>query len=45
MGEMGQLKNPILAGVRNFAIWAMPPSIAMKIIDKYFSYRVTTLEV
>lgn len=45
MGKMGQLENPILTGVRNFAIWAMPPSIAMKIIDKYFSYKVTNLEV
>lgn len=44
-GKMGQLTNPILIGIRNFAIWSVPSSLAMKMIDKYFSYRVTRLEI
>jgi len=45
LGKMGQLTNPILIRLRNFAFKAMPSSVAMKIIDKYFSYRVTTLKI
>ncbi|MEX2512131.1 MAG: hypothetical protein WD398_04430 [Cyclobacteriaceae bacterium] len=45
LGRMGQLTNPILIGLRNFAFKAMPSSVAMKIIDKYFSYRVTNIEI
>jgi len=45
MGEIGQLSNPILIGLRNSAIKVMPSSLAMKMIDKYFSYRVTSLEI
>lgn len=44
-GKMGQLTNPILSRLRNFAMWAIPASIAMKMIDKYFSYRVTNIEI
>ena len=44
-GIMGQLTNPILIKLRNFAMWAIPSSVAMKMIDKYFSYRVTNLEI
>jgi hypothetical protein len=42
---MGQLTNPVLVGLRNFAFKVMPSSLALKMIDKYFSYRVTTLEI
>lgn len=45
MGKMGQLTNPILISLRNFAIQSMPSSVALKMIDKYFSYRVTKLEI
>lgn len=45
LGKMGQLTNPILIGLRNFAFKAMPSSVAMKMIDKYFSYRVTNLKI
>jgi 2-polyprenyl-6-methoxyphenol hydroxylase-like FAD-dependent oxidoreductase len=45
VGEIGQLTNPILIGIRNFAMWAIPSRVAMKMIDKYFSYRVTNLEI
>ena len=45
VGKIGQLTNPILIGIRNFAMWAIPSSVAMKMIDKYFSYRVTKLEI
>ena len=44
-GKMGQLTNPLLISLRNFAMWAIPSSVAMKMIDKYFSYRVTNLEI
>ncbi len=44
-GKMGQLTNPILIGLRNFAMWVIPSSVAMKMIDKYFSYRVTDLVI
>ncbi len=45
LGKMGQLTNPILVTLRNFAFKVMPSSLAMKMIDKYFSYRVTSLEI
>ena len=45
MGKIGQLENPVLIGLRNFAIKAMPSSVAIKMIDKYFSYRVTSLKI
>jgi 2-polyprenyl-6-methoxyphenol hydroxylase-like FAD-dependent oxidoreductase len=45
LGKMGQLTNPILIALRNFAFKIMPSSLAMKMVDKYFSYRVTSLEI
>jgi 2-polyprenyl-6-methoxyphenol hydroxylase-like FAD-dependent oxidoreductase len=45
LGKMGQLTNPFLTALRNFAFKVMPSSVAMKMIDKYFSYRVTSLEI
>ena len=45
LGKIGQLTNPILIGLRNFAFKAMPSSVAMKMIDKYFLYRVTNLKI
>lgn len=45
LGKMGQITNPILIALRNFAFKVMPSSVAMKMIDKYFSYRVTSLEI
>lgn len=45
LGKMGQLENPVLIGLRNLAFRLMPSSIAMKIIDTYFSYRVTELKI
>jgi 2-polyprenyl-6-methoxyphenol hydroxylase-like FAD-dependent oxidoreductase len=45
LGKMGQLENPILIALRNLAFKLMPSNVAMKLIDKYFSYRVTKLEI
>ena len=45
LGKIGQITNPVLIILRNFAIRAMPSSVAMKMIDKYFSYRVTNIEI
>jgi len=45
LGKMGQLENPILIFLRNTAFKLMPSNVAMKLIDKYFSYRVIKLEI
>lgn len=45
LGKMGQLTNPVLIRLRNFAFKAMPSGVAMKLLDKYFSYRVTKIEI
>ena len=45
LGKMGQITNPLLIRLRNFAFKVMPSSVAMKMIDKYFSYRVTNIEI
>lgn len=45
LGKIGQLSNPIFIGLRNFAFKSVPSNMAMKMIDKYFSYRVTNLEI
>ncbi|HZH70360.1 MAG TPA: FAD-dependent monooxygenase [Flavobacteriaceae bacterium] len=45
LGKMGQIENPILIFLRNTAFKLMPSNVAMKLIDKYFSYRVTKLEI
>ena len=45
LGKMGQITNPLLIRLRNFAFKAMPSSVTMKMIDKYFSYRVTNIEI
>ncbi|HSI69040.1 MAG TPA: FAD-dependent monooxygenase [Gillisia sp.] len=45
LGKMGQIENPILIGLRNLAFKLMPANLAMKMIDKYFSYRVTNIEI
>ncbi|RPD99145.1 hypothetical protein EGM88_03910 [Aureibaculum marinum] len=45
LGKLGQISNPVLIALRNFFFKIMPSSIAMKMIDKYFSYRVTELKI
>lgn len=45
LGKIGQVTNPILIALRNLFFKAIPSSVAMKMIDKYFSYRVTELEI
>lgn len=45
LGKMGQITNPILITLRNFFFKIIPSSVAMKMIDKYFSYRVTELKI
>lgn len=45
LGKVGQLSNPILMSIRNFAFKAMPSGLTIKIIDKFFSYRVTKLDI
>ncbi|MEQ9305038.1 MAG: FAD-dependent monooxygenase [Marinoscillum sp.] len=45
LGKIGQLNNPTLTTLRNFAFKMTPSSVAMKLISKYFTYRVTKLEI
>jgi 2-polyprenyl-6-methoxyphenol hydroxylase-like FAD-dependent oxidoreductase len=45
MGKMGQLSNPILIELRNFVMKVIPSRIAIKMIDKYFSYRITKINI
>lgn len=45
LGKIGQITNPILITLRNFFFKIIPSSIAMKMIDKYFSYRVTEIKI
>lgn len=45
LGRMGQWSNPILVGLRDTAFKAMPSKVAMKMVDKFFAYRVTKLVV
>ena len=45
LGKLGQLENPLLISLRNLAFQLTPSSLAMKMIDKYFSYRVNEIEV
>lgn len=45
LGKIGQITNPTLITLRNSFFKIIPSSIAMKMIDKYFSYRVTELKI
>ena len=45
LGKMGQITNPVLISLRNFFFKVIPSSVAMKMIDKYFSYRVTEIKI
>lgn len=45
IGKIGQLSNPALIALRNFAFKIIPSSLAMKMLDKYFSYRVTKVKI
>lgn len=45
LGVIGQLSQPLLIALRNLAFRCTPSSLAMKLMSKYFEYRVTKLEV
>jgi len=45
LGKMGQISNPLLVSLRNFFFKVMPSSVAIKMVDKFFSYRVTKLDI
>jgi 2-polyprenyl-6-methoxyphenol hydroxylase-like FAD-dependent oxidoreductase len=45
MGVVGQLENRVQGFLRNKAIALMPSSVTMKLIDKFFSYNVTSLSI
>ena len=45
IGKIGQITNPILIALRNFVFKITPSFVTMKMIDKYFSYRVTKVKI
>lgn len=45
MCQIGQLSNPILIQLRNLLFKVMPSNVTLKMVDKFFSYRVTSLEI
>ena len=45
LGKMGRPSNPMLVRIRNFMFKITPSSVALKMISKYFSYRVTRLKI
>jgi len=45
LGKIGQITNPILIYLRNWFFKVIPSSLTMKMIDKYFSYRVTKINL
>ncbi len=45
LGKLGQISNPLLISIRNFFFRITPSSLAMKMISKYFSYRVTEIKI
>lgn len=45
LGKMGQITNPILIALRNCFFKLTPSSVALKMIDRFFSYRVTDLKI
>ncbi len=44
-GKMGQLENIIAVKSRNLLIKSMPPKLAMKMLDKFFGYNVTKIDI
>lgn len=45
LGKIGQLNHPFSVALRNLGFQAVPSSLAIKMVDKYFSYRVTKLSI
>lgn len=45
LGKIGQISSPIMARLRNLAFKSAPSSMAMNMIDKYFSYKVTEIDI
>lgn len=45
IGKIGQQSGSVATALRNFAFAAMPSSLTMKQIDKYFGYDVTRVQV
>ncbi len=45
LGEIGQSESRVLGAVRNALFSAMPARLNMKLIDRYFGYDVTSVEI
>ncbi|MCF2488964.1 FAD-dependent monooxygenase [Dyadobacter sp. CY347] len=45
LGKLGQLENGIAVFLRNAAMNIAPPSITLKVIDKYFLQDVTSMKI
>lgn len=44
-GKMGQLENGLAIKARNTMLKSMPEKLVMRMIDKFFSYNVTTIDI
>ncbi|GAB3182726.1 FAD-dependent monooxygenase [Telluribacter humicola] len=45
LGWLGQLQNPLAANLRNLFFYVQPDKVSMQILDKYFNYDVTNIEI
>lgn len=45
LGKIGQIENPLVIFFRNLTFKLMPARIVMKLMDKFFSYKVTELKI
>ena len=45
LGKIGQLENGLATSLRNMAFRLTPSSVALKMVDQFFSYDVTKLTV
>lgn len=45
LGKIGQLENSLAVFFRNLAFKMTPSKLSLKMVDKYFSYKVTELKI
>jgi 2-polyprenyl-6-methoxyphenol hydroxylase-like FAD-dependent oxidoreductase len=45
MGKIGQIENNVLIGLRNSILSITPSSLSMKMVDKFFNYKVTEIKI
>ena len=45
LGKVGQLENSLAVYIRNLILGSTPPSLTLKVVDKYFLYDVTSMKI